>query len=556
MSFWFPFLGTFGTLSTVLFGTLHMIAFVQIHDLKPNDVAVAQAVYLVWNTVNDLLGGVLVHQFYQRFGTRLPLVAGLSILYIIAALLPFFRISFYGLIPIGAYYFLTISLTDGCMSVLAIARGAMIEEVAEDESHQLCMSRWDQIFGVAEFGIKIAGFAIFDPENVFDIQVFAVGLAVLSVLCTIGASMIISSVICGDEEYASYAMIHNINHIEDGGNDLEDEWNDDCAQKGIDSESPRSCDRPLRFHRGDVMGRRCVLSFARMMRTFGDCPDFRAFVGASVLNEVHQTFNDQYRPIIVDIFLVAGKSEHRALANTVLLVLSDVWRFIIINVADYRAGIACVVRTGFALKCILPFAIIFLSYSVDDLMSTGKWVGFNALFAGLAVQAVVELTLAMGPGTFFQIFMARLAKPVKAMVLKSYRSQSIATDKTTTTKDTDDVKRKRRKANSPFSVLSLMWSYHALFSKPLSSIGPVIGAYVLAKDGLDPQETYKRALMLVTIVPCVIGLLQMYIFSHYSIKHTAAYADRFQRSGMTRSHSSGVFSTYHGRSFAATHEGL
>ena len=33
----------------------------------------------------------------------------------------------------------------------------MIEDVSEDESHRLCMQRWDMLFGVIEFLVKAVG---------------------------------------------------------------------------------------------------------------------------------------------------------------------------------------------------------------------------------------------------------------------------------------------------------------------------------------------------------------------------------------------------------------
>lgn len=90
IAFTFALLCSIGTISTILFSTLHMVVFVEVLGLNANDIVTSQALYFVWNVLNDLLGGVLVHMWQNIFGSKLTLVTLLSVAYIASSCLPFF----------------------------------------------------------------------------------------------------------------------------------------------------------------------------------------------------------------------------------------------------------------------------------------------------------------------------------------------------------------------------------------------------------------------------------------------------------------------------------
>ena len=178
VAFWFTFLGSFGTLSTILFHTLHMTVFVEFHKVSAEAIVLTHGIFFVWNTVNDLLGGWVVFHYNNRYGSRLGLATLLSFGFALSAALPFFKIP---MIDPGLQYFISLSLADGFMSVRAIALGSMVEEIAVSDAHQLCMTRFDMAFGVVEFLVKAIGYSIYDPNDMVRFQVFVLALLGFSI---------------------------------------------------------------------------------------------------------------------------------------------------------------------------------------------------------------------------------------------------------------------------------------------------------------------------------------------------------------------------------------
>jgi len=250
---------------------------------------------------NDLIGGVLVHVWHERFGSKLSLVLMLSVAYVVTSCFPFFPAPTF--LSIGAHYFITICLVDGFGSILIIARGSMIEDVSEDESHRLCMQRWDMIFGVIEFLVKAGGFALFDAEDMSKLQVYIVSLAFVSVMTTLSASIALQSLLMAKQKHRRRK-------------DTRDNTNIRCPTKNSTVSNKKDSDESEDPHNSSIINSnsslvsmkcfnmKSILSLSRIFRSFLRCKEFYGFVGASVVDEAHRTFNDQFRPIIVDIFLV------------------------------------------------------------------------------------------------------------------------------------------------------------------------------------------------------------------------------------------------------------
>ena len=479
LAFLFAMLTTVGTLSTILFSTLHLVVFVDVLGLGANEIATSQFLFFVWNVSNDLLGGVLVHMWHNRFGSKVLFVIILSIAYVVTSSAPFF-LSSPGFISTGTFYFITICLVDGFGSVLSIARGSMIEDVSEDESHRLCMQRWDMLFGVIEFFVKAGGFALFDAEDMSNLRIYIAALAFVSVITTLSAGIALQSLLKTRRRKDTPLVRHR---------------NDEISSSGSNVVSMKRFDR------------KCIFYLFRTFRSFLLVKEFRGFVGASVVDEAHRNFNDQFRPIIVDIFLVAGTKQHRAIANTAYVVISDVWRFLMINVVDCSTCTKSkILRISFGAKIVMPLAIVCLAFAVDPIMSEGRYDGLHVVISGLLLQLLCELTLASGPGTFFVLFMTNLATPVLDVVRRNdgrRRETNIEKKEMVEEEENDD---------SIPSVLSLMWAFHALIAKPLNAVGPILGAYFLIEADIDPFEEWNRAFMLLFLIPIVTGIVQMCFF--------------------------------------------
>ena len=488
VAFLFALMTTIGTLSTILFSTLHLVMFVDVLGLSANEIVASQFVFFIWNMANDLLGGVLVHMWQIRFGSKVLFVVILSVAHVVTSSAPFF-ISSPGFLSTGKLYFISICLVDGFGSVLSIARGSMIEDVSEDESHRLCMQRWDMVFGVIEFLVKVGGFALFDVEDMSKFRIYIAALAFVSVLTTISAGIALESLLPeNSRKRKDTPLVH-----------------DKCSSEKKVEANENITKNVVSMNRFD---RKCVTSLVRTFRFFLQCKEFCGFVGMSVVDEAHRNFNDQFRPIIVDIFIVAGTKQHRAIANTAYVVISDVWRFLMINVADCSTCTKSkIIRISFTLKIIMPLVIFSMAYVIDPMISKGSLDGIHVIISGLMLQLLCELTLASGPGTFFVLFMTNLASPVLDVVQRN--AFLVASRRSPDKEDSNNAE--IDDDNIP-SVLSLMWAFHALIAKPLNSIGPIVGAYYLIDADIDPHEKWNRAFMLLFLIPIFTGMIQICFF--------------------------------------------
>ena len=294
----------------------------------------------------------------------------------------------------------------------------------------------------------------------------------------------------------------------------------------------------------------CVRSFAKMVVSFFRVRPFRAFVSVSVVDEAQRTFTGNYRPLIVDILLSESSTlaPYRAFVNTALVVVGDVWKFVAVNLADF-VGVVNVVRTAFFCKFVFPLFVaiatlasrqIWSSVSLNSFATTTSMlpdvsnnddegtVSFSLVVAAILVMLVTELTLQSGPGAFFSLFMTRLSPSVRDELSNSFSPSSssganvafprpLASSKKVKG-DSETIGGENRK-RTKISFLALMWSTHALIAKPLNSIGPVLGAYVLVRSDLSANEKRARAIALVFLVPILVGVFQACCFRAYRLKH-------------------------------------
>lgn len=178
----------------------------------------------------------------------------------------------------GWFYFIAICLVDGFGSILVIARASLIEDISEDESHRLCMQRWDMVLGIIEFIVKAGGFALYDAENMSALRIYILGLSAFSVITTLSASLTLQSLLMRNHlmmrERKDTPPLH-LSRKKHSDHDSENEANEFVSMKTID--------------------RKCVVSLFQTFRSFLQCKDFYNFVGCSVVDEAHRTFNDQFR---------------------------------------------------------------------------------------------------------------------------------------------------------------------------------------------------------------------------------------------------------------------
>lgn len=148
-------LTTVATVPTLLFSNLHMDCFLTFHRLQIADVVRVQAVYSVWNALNDIAAGILSDVFVIKFNlTRVSYLKYLSYIWVLTALGPF-------LISASdeaedhsraaLLYFICIFLYDGCASFAVIARYIVSCFVSATEGERVALMRWNSLFGPLEF---------------------------------------------------------------------------------------------------------------------------------------------------------------------------------------------------------------------------------------------------------------------------------------------------------------------------------------------------------------------------------------------------------------------
>ena len=161
---WLTCLFTLGCVHSLLFSAFHMEYFLTIRNIGTAQVTLAQSIYWIWNTANDVFSGWLADSLALKQGSRLPLLLLVHLFWPFASILPFLPVPTYLLstgetitppknhttpwlkrlifkldFPAGSFYLLCISLYDGCVSLAMIARNTFLTEITNNERFFLQM---------------------------------------------------------------------------------------------------------------------------------------------------------------------------------------------------------------------------------------------------------------------------------------------------------------------------------------------------------------------------------------------------------------------------------
>ena len=173
------------------------------------------------------------------------------------------------------------------------------------------------------------------------------------------------------------------------------------------------------------------------------------FIGASVINETQSIFLAQFRSIFADILLSEWTPSWRASFFSFLSLSCTCFGVCSLFAVHRRWTGLYELRTAamaIACKvCVGIMAAMFASSSNPDPLFCAVLIFVNELCCSVFV-------------CFFMLSMANLCDEQKA----------------------------HRKSNGLAclsSMVSLYWALHALCAKPLNSLGPVLGSYVLQKHG-------------------------------------------------------------------------
>jgi len=183
----FTVLTTLATAPTLLFGNLHMASFLNMHHITLTQVASAQLIFMIWNILNDILAGYWSDAHAARYGSRVGLVCGVQIVWVVTTVFPFVPMTgsaTQGLAGTG-YYFLCISIQDLCLSLVGAARGALANDIASSEADCVHLKRLNTILGNAEAVVTMAGYALWSASSPWPFLIFLNIVVVAAVICNL-----------------------------------------------------------------------------------------------------------------------------------------------------------------------------------------------------------------------------------------------------------------------------------------------------------------------------------------------------------------------------------
>lgn len=184
-------LTTLATCPTLIFASLHMVAFLKVHELTAMQIASAHLGYVVWNTVNDVFAGYISDGYAARYGSRLGFVCCLQVLWVMSTCLPFLAVPDYvtrGMLGV-IYYLVCISLYDGCFSLVNVGRGALMEQITEGgEPERVHFKRLNCVFGNVEGLVNLAAYALWSETAPTPFLIFLGTMVALAISCNLWSS--------------------------------------------------------------------------------------------------------------------------------------------------------------------------------------------------------------------------------------------------------------------------------------------------------------------------------------------------------------------------------
>uniref|UniRef100_UPI00398EFF14 transmembrane protein 180-like isoform X1 n=2 Tax=Pristiophorus japonicus TaxID=55135 RepID=UPI00398EFF14 len=170
-----------------LFSFYYVKLFLNRYRISEGAFHQAQVVFMVWNALNDPLFG------YFQDNSKIPCCAKrrLSILYgapfyAIAFLLPWFPWRAYqeGDWLCGLHLVVALCAYDGMLTFVLLAQCALFAEISTKHENRLQLIKYNQVAMLGgSLSILFCGLVSNNMENIFNFQVFAVGVALMAFAC-------------------------------------------------------------------------------------------------------------------------------------------------------------------------------------------------------------------------------------------------------------------------------------------------------------------------------------------------------------------------------------
>lgn len=441
---WLTCLFTLGCVHSLLFSAFHMDFFLTVRSISVKEVAVAQSIYWIWNTANDVFSGWLADTLAARQGSRLPLLLLVHLLWPLASVLPFLPVPS-ELLSTGSFYLVCISFYDGCVSLAMIARNTFLTEITANERERIQMQRLNSLFGNLEFLVTLAGFFLWHRRNSPDWGLSPFVAYVVSV----GAFSALISVVAVRQltKYYNRQYGDQSDHA-----DIEDRRAETEAQSLL----PRGL---------EVSGTELLWGFWSQVRGHSN---FWMLIGLNILTEGHRVLLGQFNLIFVAVLLYdAPESARDALMSAIPIAggaLTLLSTFVSERYGTYRIVMLCL-----GAKLVAGVGIVICFGGQVGVDGIGWRGGIGALML-IVCNACTQVPQAYGP-----ILMANVIDENRSLMVKDGgESEHDAPER------------------APMQAQSMFWAMNALCVKPFNSVGPVVGMAMIGERYVEFQKGTGR----------------------------------------------------------------
>ncbi len=495
-----------GVLGNV-FNTFHVDLFLSVYMLSPAAFNICHIFYAIWNTLNDLLGGYLADYLSsslerQRFKGKNILQKGQGkvllikyggVLWVLCFLILWFGWQNEGVESpwIAVLHFVcSLCLFDGIYSFVAIAHGSVLSEITHTQSMRVAFHKTAAIFNlVGQTIISFLSFYFWDKQNLFPFRIFCLILSV----CSLSGFWLAAQnlMITAPKRKDSGDMLGEL-VLEKGSAHYDGDADDESVQ--VEPKERQSGAISIRLFINDLRRHK----------------NFWVFLGMNILQECQAIFTVQFLPIFLEQLLpdtisFAERPFGLPLNSVLPTCMTIITAVAAIYLHDYVEKNSAYNVYLFAFICKIVFAAICL------LLGPTLWL---PVILFLFINRVAT-SLPLG---FFSLTMADLFDEYKFKKVDGQR-RSAAKDREAGLYDGE---------HKIENVYSMYWGCHALFAKPLNSVGPMIGTYVLSQAGYndasqqqhgEDNDSVKRACFyLVTLLPLSVSVIQLIIWQFYTLR--------------------------------------
>eukprot|EP00483_Globobulimina_turgida_P008193 UN08209 len=169
---WFYTITGLGTLATWL-SMYNYDMFVSVYGLSSLDILWVQAVFAVWNVINDLLAGLVSDWFQHKCGGRLLMLVPCNLLWCLATVIPYYDFGDWFNIPYSVHYLIYIGLNDAFVATCSIVSSAVwVDDLTNNENERLKLTLVTKPIGFAVgFTISWFSYLFWDKKDLSSFRV-------------------------------------------------------------------------------------------------------------------------------------------------------------------------------------------------------------------------------------------------------------------------------------------------------------------------------------------------------------------------------------------------